>query len=87
MAKSSLNSTNARPSFIIGELVVVDHQVIMVVNRAKNNDDDELGPTEFRGVIMHANNPTTWNQNVGIEDTFWKEDARLYVGTVTLEND
>lgn len=86
MAKSSLNSTNARPSFIIGELVVVDHQVIMVVNRAKNNDDDELGPTEFRGVIIHSN-PTTWSQNVGIEDTFWKEDARLYVGTVTLEND
>lgn len=85
MAKSSLNSTNARPSFIIGELVVVDHQVIMVVNRAKDNDD-ELGPTEFRGVIMHSN-PTTWSQNVGIEDTFWKEDARLYVGTVTLEND
>jgi hypothetical protein len=85
MAKSSLNSTKARPSFMIGELVVVDHQVIMVVNRAKDNGD-ELGPTEFRGVIIHSN-PTTWSQNVGIEDTFWKEDARLYVGTVTLEND
>lgn len=85
MVNSSLNSTESHPSFIVGELVVVDLQVIMVVNRAKDNSED-LGPTEFRGVIMRSN-PTTWSQNVGIEDTFRKEDARLYVGVVLLEND
>lgn len=86
MTKSSLNRTKARPSFMIGELVVVDNKVVMVVNRAKNNGD-KLGPTEFRGVIIHSNNPTTWTQNIGIEHIFWKEDAHLYIGTVTLEND
>lgn len=71
---------------MIGELVIVDSKVVMVVNKATNNGD-ELGPTEFRGVIIYSKEPTTWSQNIGIEHTFWKEDAHLYIGTVTLEND
>lgn len=82
----SAHEAPTRKVFMRGDLVC-NKDMVVIVNHPTFPNGDVFHGTIFRGVIIYSKEPTTWSQNIGIEHTFWKEDAHLYIGTVTLEND